>query len=88
MYRRALAIYQRVHGTDSLYGALTLHAIASILFVKGQFEEALEELNVAHAVFELLTKGQHAKVIDVVELQEKCHRAIAARDAMQASSSK
>ena len=80
-YREILAIQKRVVGTDSIPVAQTLHSLGIELFDMGRYEEALEELDVSHAIFLLLTKGTDERFPLVVKKQNACHAAIAKRDA-------
>ena len=81
-YRKILEIEKRVCGTDSIPVALTLHSLGIELFDMGLYEEALENFDLAHANFLLLTKGEHAWFSLVVAKQQECHEAIAKRDAL------
>lgn len=70
-YRLVLLNEKRAVGTDSIPVAATMYALAATLFKLEKFEEALDELNVAHAIYELLTKGVQGSK-SVVQLQNKC----------------
>ena len=81
IYREVLVIQKRVAGTDSIPVADTLRVLGDMLFEWGKYEEALAELDLSHAIFLLLTKGRHEKFNLVIEMQNKCHAAIAKRNA-------
>lgn len=76
MLRKLLAIRKRTR-TDSTDVAETMHELAVALLRLDKYEEALEELDVAHAILLLLTKGQHYRFKQIVELQAACRDVIA-----------
>jgi tetratricopeptide (TPR) repeat protein len=83
LYERALALERKLHGTDALPVADTLNLIGVTLLALKRAEEALDKFDLALAIYDLATHGQHPQFGVIYGNKLRCEQALGEQRARQ-----